>query len=96
MTSMYTQQILEGRQYLHLNRIIHRDIKGANILVDREGTCKLADFGNSIRLINLKGNKDVTKGTSYWMAPEVVKFGKCSRFSDIWSLGCTVYEMLTG
>ena len=63
---------MEGLEYLHLNNIVHRDIKGANVLVDRNGICKLADFGNSKRLYS-EGNDKEIKGTAHWMAPEVIK-----------------------
>jgi hypothetical protein len=93
----YTQQILEGLEYLHCHNIIHRDIKGANILVDRDGICKLSDFGGA-KIIEeeIDIRKQSFKGTPNWMAPETVKKLEYSRFSDIWSLGCTVIEMSTG
>lgn len=94
----FTKQILEGLEYLHYNNIIHRDIKGGNILVDRNGVCKLTDFGGSKVIVEEleSNNLDSFKGTPNWMAPETAKFHEHTRFSDIWSLGCTVYEMLTG
>lgn len=93
----YALQILEGLEYLHSHNIIHRDIKGANILVDRDGVCKLSDFGGAKIIeqeIDIKRNS--FKGTPNWMAPETVKKLEHSRFSDIWSLGCTLIEMATG
>jgi serine/threonine protein kinase len=93
----YTLQILEGLEYLHAHNIIHRDIKGANILVDRDGVCKLSDFGGAKIMaeeINLKKNS--FRGTPNWMAPETVKRLEYTRYSDIWSVGCTIIEMLTG
>lgn len=72
--SAYTKQILLGLEYLHYNNIVHRDIKAANILLRVDGTCQLADFGSSKKIIET--NKSMTKsfcGTPYWMAPEVVK-----------------------
>lgn len=95
---MYTKQLLLGLDYLHKNGIMHRDIKGANILVDNKGCIKLADFGASkqvVELANGSGAKSM-KGTPYWMAPEVILQTGHSFSADIWSVGCTVIEMATG
>lgn len=73
LTRKYTQQILEGLQYLHSQRIIHRDVKGANILRDPHGNVKLADFGASRRLQTIRSLSCLKSvhGTPYWMSPEV-------------------------
>ena len=95
----YTKEMLEGLEYLHAHNIIHRDIKGANILVDRNGTCKLSDFGGAKIIKDEEFNQSRNysmKGTPNWMAPEVIKNNETTRFSDIWSIGCTVIEMITG
>nr|CAD1826605.1 unnamed protein product [Ananas comosus var. bracteatus] len=95
---MYTKQLLQGLEYLHRNGIIHRDIKGANILVDNKGCIKLADFGASkqvAKLATMTAAKSM-KGTPYWMAPEVIVQSGHSFSADIWSVGCTVIEMATG
>jgi len=94
----YTLQILEGLEFLHANKIIHRDVKGANILIDAHGDSKLADFGacREIEALHstVTGGMKSIQGSIYWMAPEVMKY-KAGRRSDIWSLGCTVIEMIT-
>lgn len=75
---------------------MHRDIKAANILIRDDGKCQLADFGSSKKIIESK-KAEIMKsfcGTPYWMAPEVIKQTGHNRFADIWSLGCTVYEMI--
>ncbi|MQM00176.1 hypothetical protein Taro_032912 [Colocasia esculenta] len=93
--SAYTRQILNGLRYLHDRNVVHRDIKCANILVDANGSVKLADFGLAKEITKVCGAKSC-KGSAYWMAPEVVQprrgYGPSA---DIWSLGCTVLEMLT-
>ncbi|KAK1440323.1 hypothetical protein QVD17_06148 [Tagetes erecta] len=94
--SAYTRQILSGLNYLHERKVVHRDIKCANILVDASGSVKLADFGlaKATTLNDIKS----CKGTPYWMAPEVVNNKSNNGYglaADIWSLGCTVLEMLT-
>ncbi|KAL7155974.1 hypothetical protein ABFS83_03G111900 [Erythranthe nasuta] len=92
--SAYTRQILHGLKYLHERNVVHRDIKCANILVDTNGLVKLADFGlaKATKLNDVKS----CKGTVFWMAPEVVRSLGYGLAADIWSLGCTVLEMLTG
>nr|CAD1844757.1 unnamed protein product [Ananas comosus var. bracteatus] len=91
----YTQQILSGLAYLHGKNTVHRDIKGANLLVDPNGRVKLADFGMA-KHISGQSCPLSFKGSPYWMAPEVIKnTNGCSLAVDIWSLGCTVLEMAT-
>lgn len=93
----YTRQVLEGLHYLHGMCIVHRDVKGANILCDHHGCIKLGDFGASKRLQTLSNTKLMsTAGTPYYMSPEVIDGHGYGRRTDIWSLGCTVVEMLSG
>ncbi|EPS67034.1 mitogen activated protein kinase kinase kinase kkk 3, partial [Genlisea aurea] len=89
----YTRQILAGLAYLHGRNTVHRDIKGANILVDPHGEIKLADFGMAKHIASATSMLSF-KGSPYWMAPEVVmNTNGYSLAVDIWSLGCTVLEM---
>ncbi|KAI1484111.1 kinase-like domain-containing protein [Daldinia eschscholtzii] len=100
----FVRQILNGLSYLHNRDIIHRDIKGANILVDNKGTIKISDFGISKKLeasnilsgANNNKHRPSLQGSVFWMAPEVVKQTSYTRKADIWSLGCLVVEMMTG
>ncbi|XP_031236910.1 mitogen-activated protein kinase kinase kinase 19 isoform X2 [Mastomys coucha] len=98
----YTRQILQGVAYLHENCVVHRDIKGNNVMLMPTGIIKLIDFGCAKRLAWAGFNgthSDMLKsmrGTPYWMAPEVINESGYGRKSDIWSIGCTVFEMATG
>ncbi|KAF2461474.1 hypothetical protein BDY21DRAFT_418511 [Lineolata rhizophorae] len=94
LVSLYMSQVLNGLLYLHEQGVIHRDIKGANILTTKEGLVKLADFGVATKATGLHESSVV--GTPYWMAPEVIELSGATTASDIWSLGCTVIELLDG
>lgn len=91
--------MLSGLEFLHRNDIIHRDIKGGNILATKDGQVKLADFGVATMLnkeLN-NSNKNMSfAGTPYWMAPEIILQNyRATCACDIWSLGCLVIELLT-
>ena len=126
LAAVYVAQMLDGLAYLHERGVVHRDIKGANVLTTKAGVVKLADFGVAERLkagasaararagaeANVETNgssssvgdetlgetfasSDV-RGTPYWMAPEVIEMGGATFASDVWSVGCTAVELLTG
>ncbi|CAN4115087.1 unnamed protein product [Withania somnifera] len=98
----FTRHIVSGLVYLHSTKTIHRDIKGANLLVDASGIVKLADFGLAKHLSGHATELSL-KGSPHWMAPEVMQAmlrkdanPELACAIDIWSLGCTVIEMFTG
>ncbi|KAL8528649.1 hypothetical protein ACS0TY_006190 [Phlomoides rotata] len=98
----FTRHILCGLAYLHSTKTIHRDIKGANLLVDGYGVVKLADFGMAKHLNGQAANLSL-KGSPYWIAPELLQpvtpkdaNADVGLAVDIWSLGCTIIEMMNG
>ncbi|KAL3572922.1 hypothetical protein D5086_026826 [Populus alba] len=88
---IFTYQILQGLDYLHLNGLVHCDIKSSNILVAQSGA-KIADFGCAKRV----EQQGPIAGTPMFMAPEVARGEEQGFASDIWALGCTVIEMASG
>jgi TolB-like protein/Flp pilus assembly protein TadD/predicted Ser/Thr protein kinase len=90
-------QIAEGLKAAHQKGVIHRDIKPANIMLSREGQVRITDFG----LASLEGGADLTQphtilGTAPYMSPEQIRGEKAGPQSDVWSCGCTLFEMATG
>ena len=93
-TQFYISQLIEGLNYLHLKKIIYRDIKPENILLDSDGYIKLTDFGVAKKLSNNYTN--TLCGTPTYIAPEIILQKKYSFSSDWWSLGILTYEMIVG
>uniref|UniRef100_A0A8C6UUW2 Myosin IIIB n=1 Tax=Neogobius melanostomus TaxID=47308 RepID=A0A8C6UUW2_9GOBI len=92
---------LLGLQHLHNNRIIHRDVKGNNILLTTDGGVKLVDFGVSAQLTSARLRRNTSVGTPFWMAPEVIACEQQYDYSydarcDVWSLGITAIELADG
>jgi mitogen-activated protein kinase kinase kinase ANP1 len=82
----YTRDVLQGLKYLHAQRILHRDVKGQNVLVDHHGSCKLSDFGCSKELLGEAASASTLKGTPRFMAPEVIRSRSkgYTQKADIW------------
>ena len=90
--AVVVSDVLAGLSYIHGRRNIHRDIKGANILVSADGVVKLADFGVTDKFSTMT-QRNTLIGTPHWMAPEVVQGISYNSQADIWSLGITIIEM---
>jgi serine/threonine-protein kinase len=96
-TAGLAAQIAAGLDALHAQDVLHRDVKPSNVLLDGVGTAVLADFG----LARGEGSTQVTQegqlvGTTHYLAPELIAGAAASRASDIYALGCLLYECLTG
>lgn len=96
LVASYVVKILEGLHYLHQSDVVHCDLKAANILTTKNGNVKLSDFGVSLNLRAVEREIKDVAGTPNWMAPEVIELKGASTKSDIWSLACTIIELLTG
>uniref|UniRef100_A0A672T552 non-specific serine/threonine protein kinase n=1 Tax=Sinocyclocheilus grahami TaxID=75366 RepID=A0A672T552_SINGR len=96
-----SREILRGLAHLHAHHVIHRDIKGQNVLLTENAEVKLVDFGVSAQLDRTVGRRNTFIGTPYWMAPEVIACDENSEAtydyrSDLWSCGITAIEMGEG
>ncbi|XKL60178.1 hypothetical protein PGB90_001194 [Kerria lacca] len=87
-------QIASGMNYLHNNKIIHRDLKSPNVLIGQHEIVKISDFG-TCREWNEISTKMSFAGTVAWMAPEIIRNEPCSEKVDIWSYGVVLWELLT-
>ena len=90
-----TAELVNALEYIHSKRIIHRDLKPENILLDDVGHIKLIDFG-SARLLDSEEAFDPFVGTAEYLAPEVLRDEGACEASDLWALGCIVYQLLSG
>jgi serine/threonine protein kinase len=89
------EMVLQGLALMHKKNLIHRDIKGANILLSEDGYAKLGDFGVGAELSSVKYRMS-KKGSPYWMSPQIASNLKYDYKTDIWSLGITCIELLEG
>lgn len=101
VVAKFIRQVVLGLRYLHRQGVVHCDIKCANILITKESEVKLADFGLASTKRGNELNPSTDRmmdfiGSPYWMAPELITLTGKSTASDIWSVGCTVVELLTG
>ncbi|MHB8904822.1 MAG: protein kinase domain-containing protein [Melioribacteraceae bacterium] len=91
------KQLLLGIGYAHSKGFVHRDIKPSNIILNKEGITKIMDFGISKSLFDNSMTKTGSKiGTVYYMSPEQIRSEEVTNRSDIYSIGCTAYEMIVG
>ncbi|KAH3679947.1 hypothetical protein WICMUC_000690 [Wickerhamomyces mucosus] len=93
----FFRQLCEGLNYLHIKKVIHRDIKGSNLLIDKKGVLKIADFGLARKLRNVKSYDYTNRVITLWYRPPELLLGTTDygREVDIWGIGCLLVELYT-
>ncbi|NXB87473.1 PAK3 kinase, partial [Vidua chalybeata] len=91
-----SRECLQGLDFLHASRVIHRDLKSSNLLLGIDGSVKLTDFGLCAQLSPEQDQHSSMVGTAHWMAPEVVTSSPYGPKVDIWSFGIVTIEMVEG
>jgi len=90
------KEILQGLDFIHDKKQIHRDLKSDNILVDKNGSIKVADFGFAIQLTKEQQKRKSVVGTPAWMAPELINKNFYNELVDVWSVGVILIELVEG
>ncbi|KAG2339448.1 kinase-like protein [Suillus weaverae] len=92
----YAAQIVDALEYMHGKDVIHRDLKPENLLLDAQFRIKITDFGTGKILDNGAERANTFVGTAQYVAPELLENNETSKSSDIWALGCIIYQMISG
>ncbi|XP_017772307.1 PREDICTED: serine/threonine-protein kinase Nek8 [Nicrophorus vespilloides] len=87
------EQICCGISYMHANKILHRDMKSANVFLNKDGTVKIGDFGIS-KMMNTRSQAHTVVGTPYYLSPEMCEGKDYNEKSDVWAMGCILYELV--
>ncbi|KII92222.1 hypothetical protein PLICRDRAFT_71182, partial [Plicaturopsis crispa FD-325 SS-3] len=95
-TQYYTAQIVDALDYMHSKGVIHRDLKPENLLLDDAFRIKITDFGTAKLLESGVERAKTWVGTAQYVAPELLELCETSKASDMWALGCVVYQMIAG
>jgi 3-phosphoinositide dependent protein kinase-1 len=96
MTQFYVAELVEALEYIHSKHIVHRDLKPDNLLLSAEGHLKVTDFGTAKDDEDPESQKTAFCGTVSYLSPEVLNDKPATKASDLWALGCIIFQMLTG